>query len=93
MSKARRACFTLEFKLEAKAAQRVAAVVATLDASALSISEPATARRTSESGATGTKPVGPEQTEVSRLRCEATQLRKERNFLRRASAYFRKGSK
>ena len=71
MSKTTRACYTLEFKLEAvrlvKARQSVAAVAATLDVTAQSISNWGKAEQEGKLGAAGTKPASPEQMELSRL--------------------------
>ena len=65
MSKTMRARYTLEFKLEAvrlvKAGQSVAAVAATLDVPAHSISNWVKAEQEGKLGGAGAKPVRPEQ--------------------------------
>jgi transposase-like protein len=60
MSKTTRARYTLEFKLEAvKAGQSVAAVAATLDVPAQSISNWVKAEQEGKLGGAGTKPISP----------------------------------
>ena len=86
MNKAKRARYTLEFKLEAvrlvKAGQSVAAVAATLDVPAQSISNWFKAEQEGKLGGVGTKPVSPEQMELSRLRAEVARLKMERDILK-----------
>ena len=92
MSKTKRARYTLEFKLEAvrlvKAGQSVAAVAATLDVPAQSISNWVKAEQEGKLGGAGTKPVSPEQMELSRLRAEVARLKMERDILSHAAAWF-----
>lgn len=79
---------SLEFKLEAvrlvKAGQSVAAVAATLDAPAQSISNWLKAEQEGKLGGAGTKPVSPEQMELSRLRAEVARLKMERDIVKKA---------
>lgn len=86
MSKTTRARYTLEFKLEAvrlvKAGQSVAAVATTLDVPAQSISNWVKAEQEGKLGGAGTKPVSPEQMELSRLRAEVARLKMERDILK-----------
>jgi len=88
MSKTTRARYTREFKLEAvrlvKAGQSVAAVAATLDVPAQSISNWVKAEQEGKLGGAGTKPVSPEQMELSRLRAEVARLKMERDILKKA---------
>jgi transposase len=96
MNKTKRARYTLEFKVEAvrlvKAGQSVAAVAATLDVPAQSISNWFKAEQEGKLGGVGTKPVSPEQMELSRLRAEVARLKMERDILKKACAYFAKDS-
>ena len=81
--KAKRAQYTLEFKLEAvrlvKAGQSMAAVAATLG-----VVEKAD--REGRLAGAGTKPVSPEQMELARLRAEVARLKMERDILKKAAA-------
>ena len=87
MSKTTRARYTLEFRLEAvrlvKAGQSVAAVAATLDVPAQSISNWMKAEQEGKLGGAGTKPVSPEQMELSRLRAEVARLKMGRDILKK----------
>ncbi|WP_088506939.1 IS3 family transposase [Burkholderia ubonensis] len=95
MNKTKRARYTLEFKLEAvrlvKAGQSVAAVAATLDVPAQSISNWVKAEQEGKLGGAGTKPVSPEQMELSRLRAEVSRLKMERDILKKALCVLREG--
>ncbi|MCS6503992.1 IS3 family transposase [Burkholderia thailandensis] len=95
MSKTTRARYTLEFKLEAvrlvKAGQSVAAVAATLDVPSQSISNWLKAEQEGKLGGAGTKPVSPEQMELSRLRAEVARLKMERDILKKALRVLREG--
>jgi transposase len=86
MSKAKRASYTLEFKLEAvrlvKAGQSVAAVGATLGVPAQSISNWLKAEQEGKLGGAGAKPVSAEQMELARLRAEVARLKMERDILK-----------
>jgi transposase len=88
-SKAKRAQYTLEFKLEAvrlfKAGQSMAAVAATLGVVEQTLYNWVEADREGKLAGAGTKPVSP------RLRAEVARL-KERDILRRCAAYFAKES-
>nr|WP_175962623.1 IS3 family transposase [Burkholderia pyrrocinia] len=95
MSKMTRARYTLEFKLEAvrlvKAGQSVAAVAATLDVPAQSISNWLKAEQEGKLGGAGTKPVSPEQMELSRLRTEVARLKMERDIFKKSVCVLREG--
>ncbi|WP_088579964.1 IS3 family transposase [Burkholderia ubonensis] len=95
MNETKRARYTLEFKLEAarlvKAGQSVAAVAATLDVPAQSISNWVKAEQEGKLGGAGTKPVSPEQMELSRLRAEVSRLKMERDILKKALCVLREG--
>ncbi|MPW23707.1 MULTISPECIES: IS3 family transposase [Paraburkholderia] len=95
MSKTKWARYTLEFKLEAvrlvKAGQSIAAVAATLDVPTQSISNWVKAEHEGKLGGAGTKPVSPEQMELSRLRAEVARLKMERDILKKALRVLREG--
>ncbi|WP_430361773.1 IS3 family transposase [Trinickia sp. NRRL B-1857] len=95
MNKTTRARYTLEFKLEAvrlvKAGQSVAAVAATLDLPAQSISNWLKAEQEGKLGGAGTKPVSPEQMELSRLRAEVARLKMERDIFKKSVRVLREG--
>ncbi|WP_430367347.1 IS3 family transposase [Trinickia sp. NRRL B-1857] len=74
-----------------KAGQSVAAVAATLDLPAQSISNWLKAEQEGKLGGAGTKPVSPEQMELSRLRAEVARLKMERDILKKALRVLREG--
>lgn len=92
MSKTKRARYTLEFKLDAarlvKTGQSVAAAAATLDVPAQVISNWVKAEQEGKLSGAGTKPVSPEQMELSRLRVEVARLKLERDILKKACTYW-----
>jgi transposase len=81
--KAKRAQYTLEFKLEAvrlvKAGQSMAAVAATLGVVEQTLYNWVKADREGRLAGAGTKPVSPEQMELARLRAEVARLKMERD--------------
>jgi transposase len=85
-SKAKRAQYTLEFKLEAvrlvKAGQSMAAVAATLGVVEQTLYNWVKADREGKLTGAGTKPVSPEQMELARLRAEVARLKMERDILK-----------
>lgn len=85
-SKAKRAQYTLEFKLEAvrlvKAGQSMAAVAATLGVVEQTLYNWVKAEREGKLAGAGTKPVSPEQMELARLRAEVARLKMERDILK-----------
>ena len=87
--KAKRAQYTLEFKLEAvrlvKAGQSMAAVAATLGVVEQTLYNWVKADREGRLAGAGTKPVSPEQMELARLRAEVARLKMERDFLKKAA--------
>jgi transposase len=95
-SKAKRARYTLEFKLEAvrlvKAGQSIAAVGATLGVAGQTIANWVKAAREGRLGGAGAKPVSAEQMELARLRAEVARLKMERDLLKKWAAYFAKES-
>ena len=94
-SKAKRAQYTLEFKMEAvrlvKAGQSMAAA-ATLGVVEQTLYNWVKADREGKLAGAGTKPVSPEQMELARLRAEVARLKMERDILKKAAAYFAKES-
>jgi transposase len=85
-SKAKRAQYTLEFKLEAvrlvKAGQSMAAVAATLGVVEQTLYNWVKADREGKLAGAGTKSVSPEQMELARLRAEVARLKMERDILK-----------
>jgi len=94
-SKAKRAQYTLEFKMEAvrlvKAGQSMAAA-ATLGVVEQTLYNWVKADREGKLAGAGTKPVSPEQMELARLRAEVARLKMERDILKKCAAYFAKDS-
>jgi transposase len=92
--KAKRAQYTLEFKLEAvrlvKTGQSMAAVATTLGIVEQTLYNWVKADREGKLKGAGTKPVSPEQMELARLRAEVARLKMERDILKKAAAYFAK---
>ena len=84
--KAKRAQYTLEFKLEAvrlvKAGQSMAAVAATLGVVEQTLYNWVKADREGRLAGAGTKPVSAEQMELARLRAEVARLKMERDILK-----------
>ncbi|WP_197339992.1 IS3 family transposase [Ralstonia solanacearum] len=94
-SKAKRARYTLEFKLEAvrlvKAGQSMAAVGATLGVADQTIYNWVKADREGRLSGADTKPVSPEQMELARLRAEVSRLKMERDIPKKGSGVLREG--
>ena len=88
-SKAKRAQYTLEFKMEAvrlvKAGQSMAAA-ATLGVVEQTLYNWVKADREGKLAGAGTKPVSPEQMELARLRAEVARLKMERDILEKCAA-------
>jgi transposase len=95
-SKAKRAQYTHEFKLEAvrlvKAGQSMAAVAATLGVVEQTLYNWVKADREGKLAGAGAKPVSPEQMELARLCAEVARLKMERDILKKCAAYFAKES-
>ena len=97
MSKSKRAQYTLEFKIEAvrlvRGGQSVGAVSQVLGVAAQTphnwVKREAQGRLAGKSS----KPVSPEQMEISRLRAELARVKMERDILGKATAFFAKGQK
>lgn len=94
MTKARRARYTLEFKLEAvrlvKGGQSAAATAKILGISEQTLHNWIKADKDGRMVGAGTKPVSPEQMEIARLRAELARVKMERDILGKATAYFAK---
>jgi transposase len=92
--KAKRAQYTLEFKLEAvrlvKNGQSLAAVSATLGVVQQTLHNWVKAHREGKLGGAGTKPISAEQMELARLRAEVSRLKMELDITKKAAAYFAK---
>jgi transposase len=93
---AKRAQYTLEFKLETvrlvKAGKSMAAVAATLGMVEPTLYSWVKADREGRLAGPATKPVSTEQMELARLRAEVARLKMERDILKKAAAYFAKES-
>lgn len=96
MGKAKRARYTLEFKLEAVrlvgAGQSIAAVAAALGLADQTLHNWLKADREGRLGGPGAKPVTPEQMELARLRAELAKTKMELDIVKKAAAYFAKHS-
>lgn len=94
MTKATRARYTLEFKLEAvrlvKGGQSAAATAKILGISEQTLHNWVKADKGGRLVGAGAKPVSPEQMEIARLRAELARVRMERDILGKATAYFAK---
>ena len=97
MSKTKRARYTLEFKIEAvrliRSGQSIAVVSATLGVASQTLHNWVKAEAAGLLKGTATRPVSPEQMEISRLRAELGRVKMERDILKKATAYFAKESK
>ena len=93
-SKAKRAQYTLEFKLEAvrlvKNGQSLAAVSATLGVVQQTLHNWVKAHSEGKLVGAGTKPISAEQMELARLRAEVSRLKMELDITKKAAAYFAK---
>ena len=94
MTKATRARYTLEFKLEAvrlvKAGQSMTATAKILGIAEQTLYNWIKADRDGRLTGAGTKPVSPQQMEIARLRAELARVKMERDILGKATAYFAK---
>jgi transposase len=94
VTKAKRAKYTLEFKLEAvrlvKSGQSMAATAKILGIAEQTLHNWVKADREGRLRGTGSKPVSPEQMEIARLRAELARVKMERDILGKATAYFAK---
>ena len=95
--KTSRARYTLEFKQDAvrlaQGGESIAAAARTLGVVDQTLFSWVKAHRQGKlKGAEG-KPVSAEQMEISRLRAELTRVKRERDILGKATAYFAKGQK
>lgn len=97
MGKRPRAKYTLEYKLEALrqigAGQSVAVVAATLGVADQTLHNWLKAQREGRLGGPGSKPVSPEQMELARLRAELARTKMELDIVKKAAAYFARGSR
>ena len=97
MTKSARARYTLEFKKEAvrlvEGGQSIAAVARTLGVVEQTLHNWVKAHRRGKLTGVDSKPVSPEQMEISRLRAELARVRMERDILGKATAYFARSSK
>lgn len=94
MTKATRARYTLEFKLEAvrlvKGGQSAAATAKILAISEQTLHNWVQADKEGRLTGAGTKPVSPEQMEIARLRAELARVKMGCDILGKATAYFAK---
>lgn len=94
MTKAKRARYTLEFKLEAvrmvKGGQSLAVVSKVLGVADQTLHNWLKADQSGKLNGPGSKPVSPEQMEIARLRAELVRVKMERDILGKATAYFAK---
>jgi transposase len=91
VTKATRARYTLEFKLEAvrlvKGGQSAAATAKILGISEQTLHNWVKADKDGRLAGAGAKPVSPEQMEIARLRAELARVKMERDILGKATAY------
>ncbi|MBV8523198.1 MAG: transposase [Acetobacteraceae bacterium] len=96
MSQLKRARYTLEFKLEAvrlvRSGQSTAAVSQVLGIADQTLHNWIKAEEQGRLAGVASKPVSPEQMEISRLRAELARVKMERDILKKATAYFAKES-
>ena len=95
MEKSRRARYTHEFKLEALrmvgAGQSIAAVAAILGISSQTLHNWIKAQQAGRLSGAGVR-VSPEQMELARLRAELSKTKMELAIVKKAVAYFARGS-
>ena len=91
-----RAKYTLEFKLEAArlvdSGLTIAAAARSLGISDQTLFNWVKAHRQGKLTGVDSRPVTPEQMEISRLRAELARVKMERDILEKATAYFAKAS-
>jgi transposase len=94
VTKATRAKYTLEFKLEAvrlvKGGQSMAATAKILGIAEQTLHNWVRADKDGRLTGADTRPVSPEQMEIARLRAELARVKMERDILGKATAYFAK---
>ena len=94
MTKAKRARYTLEYKLEAvrlvKGGQSLTATAKILGIAEQTLHNWVKLDRDGRLQGAGTKPVSAEQMEIARLRAELARVKMERDILGKATAYFAK---
>ena len=94
MTKAKRARYTLEYKLEAvrlvKGGQSMAVTAKILGIAEQTLHNWIKADRQGRLHGADSKPVSPEQMEIARLRAELARVKMERDILGKATAYFAK---
>ena len=94
MTKATRARYTHEFKLEAvrlvKGGQSMAVTAKILGIAEQTLHNWIAADKQGRLQGAGSKPVSPEQMEIARLRAELARVKMERDILGKATAYFAK---
>lgn len=97
MTKATRAQYTLEYKLEAvrlvESGQSIAAAARNLGVVEQTLYNWVKAQREGRLKGPGKSKVSAEQMEISRLRAELARVKMERDILGKATAYFAKGQK
>lgn len=95
--KADRAKYTLEFKQEAvrliETGQTIAGAARSLGISDQTLFNWVKAHREGKLTGADSRPISPEQMEISRLRAELAQVKMERDILEKATAYFAKASR
>ncbi|MBL8352183.1 MAG: IS3 family transposase [Burkholderiaceae bacterium] len=96
MTKATRARYTLEFKLEAvrlvKGGQSMAATAKILGIAEQTLHNWIKADKDGRLTGAGTKPVSPEQMEIARLRAELARVKMERDILGKSDGVLREGA-
>ena len=96
MAEGKRARYTLEFKIEAvrlvQGGQSIAAVAKILGISEQTLHNWVKLQAKGRLTGANSKPVSPEQMEISRLRAELARVKMERDILKKAAAYFAKES-
>jgi transposase len=97
MTKATRAQYTLEYKLEAvrlvESGQSIAAAARSLGVVEQTLYNWVKAQREGRLKGSGKSKVSTEQMEISCLRAELARVKMERDILGKATAYFAKGQK
>lgn len=92
-----RAKYTLEFKQEAvrlvETGLTIAAAARSLGLSDQTLYNWVKSQREGKLTGVDSKPISPEQMEISRLRAELARVKMERDILEKATAYFAKASR
>jgi len=92
-----RASYMLEFKQEAvrlvRAGQPISSVAKSLGVSFQSVDNWAKAEASGQLRESTAKPIHADQMEIARLRAELSKTRMERDILKKAMAYFARGSR